>query len=161
MTSTQTSTQTFNTTLLTVILSAPLIRLPEPTQPSPRETADDLRACARYVRRGWTRGQLVDELGRVCAVGAMRLATGVPTNAISFLNSLGAQLRIDAMIHALAPLLPAATDLVSHRAQITPERRALLSAQHRITYFNDRICESAEELALLFIQAAEKLEAEL
>lgn len=150
--------------------------------PSPRQTADDLRSAARLVRtHGHATHEYVDPMGRVCAVGAIGLATGsfqrlqLSTGFWDFghtgLLSLGFDERTTAAADALAPLLP--TVCADGRCCPPPKgdtpytmadefHERIKTHPHDIVFhFNDFICEGGEELATLLDQAAEKIEADL
>lgn len=111
------------------------------TTADPRQTAADLRRAARIsAERGWTRGAYVTLDGEVCAVGAIRAATP------------GDLFRTKRAAQAVYPL-------IQHLF------REVQGFKHDATScligYNDRYCSGGDELQLLFIQAAEKLEAEL
>jgi hypothetical protein len=136
--------------------------IPSPLAPPLTEqTARDLREAARLViKHGYTRGTYVDpDSGALCAFGAL----GVATNLLRIGRSMGrfyidgfcgspagaAEERAYAVARAVAPLLP-----TCHGTDGT-------SAMNTIIHFNDVHCAGGPELAALFIEAAEKVEANL
>lgn len=152
--------------------------------PSPRQTADDLRSAALHVTtHGYTIGEYIDPSGRVCALGAIGLATGLfervydpAITQYDFKNTClhSAQSRFAAAAEALAPLLPIACDdgrchnnfpfTGGFSYVTTPEEHHELIAKdpaHVVAHFNDFICEGGDALSLLLTQAAEKIEADL
>jgi hypothetical protein len=144
----------------------------------PRQTAADLRNASLIAEHaGLARGEYVSSEGAVCAEGAIHLATGVmllhgysaggPTAYIYARPQRIAQQdrerRSAAAIEALAPLL--STDCAGrcsmywHRHPAQPDH--VVDAGEKVFHYNDFICRGGEELALLLLQAAEKLEAQL
>lgn len=139
------------------------------TTPTPRQTATDLRTAANVLSHaGHTTGQEVsNEHGSVCLLGAIGIAcqdygirtAHLPDGMTVFLpkpleNMSGSVMsttevspRARAAIRAVASLLPA------------PEHR---DPDYQVVYgYNDDVCTGEEEAALLLLQAAEKIEADL
>jgi hypothetical protein len=146
--------------------------------PSPLQTAQDLRRSAQLVRtHGYARYNYVAEDGTLCAMGAVGIATGLyvriarPYGIWDFehapmgTNPAGSD-RLHACAEALAPLLSldckgSCTGSTIHKYVEAYHEKLAKSPVDIVYHYNDFICEGGEELALLLIQAAEKLEADL
>lgn len=142
------------------------------TEIDPRQTAADLRNAALVsAAAGHNRLSLIDTLtGQLCAMGALRVAVGQEQIiALAQPDLFGYPLvfrlrpapmgkaqapRVSAAADALAPQLPepcsdCQKDYVGHEGDV------------RLIHYSDHVCTGGEELALLFVQAAEKIEADL
>jgi hypothetical protein len=134
-----------------------------------QQTARDLRTAAQVSKAaGHTTGTAVDSVtGRLCAVGALHLATGI-SRLIT--DNTDQPLR-DRFLLRFFPvpdagrLLAAARALAPQLPEPCPEclrtYRGTDSEVIRLIHFNDHVCRGGEELQLLFIQGAEKIEADL
>lgn len=126
--------------------------------PTPSATARALRAAAAYVRRhGWTQGMSRNSAGNVCAVGALSHSL---TNGTEFvaLDDNEIALYYAACVQ-LRPMLPLPYSTPPQSRQ--EEQHIKLYAESQLIAYNDRACQGGEDLAELFTQAAEKLEANL
>lgn len=145
--------------------------------PSPEQTATDLRSAAQLVQEyGKASLDYVDPRGRVCAAGAVGLATGLfarkldprsGTWGVSSHSTCSSQLRFIAALSALAPLLPISPcdgscrplnsllPLEQHHAKIAS------NPEDTVFHFNDYVCEGGLALTAVLVQAAEKIEANL
>lgn len=118
------------------------------------QTVKDLASAAGLIRKeGWGQGSFRQVgTGRLCAVGALYEAVGVRLHVyVGELASPSQRERLQAAASAVVPLLGLGVD---------PDADDL-AATRQLVYFNDKYCRGGEEMAGLFEQAAEKLEAEL
>lgn len=146
--------------------------------PSPLQTAQDLREAARNVRtHGYAKYNYVGPDGRLCAMGAVGIATGVylriprPYGVWDFghipagANPDGSD-RLHACAAALAPLLSldckgSCMWITGHKHIEAKHEKIAKSPIDIVYHYNDFICEGGEELATLIDQSAEKIEANL